>query len=237
MKTFRKPSLFILAALFAVTTCSAQSADEIVSKSIDAIGGKALISSTKSLVMESTSEVNGNEASSNIYILNGKGFKSETDFNGTKIINCVTDKGGWGVNPLAGQSTPTALPDEAVKQAQGQLVIGGPLMNYSANGGKIELVGKDTADYKIKLTNKDGIESTFLINMKTYLLDALVSKRSMGGQDMEVTIHFSDYRKTDGGPMMAFQQTTELPQYTVNTTFKKIEVNKEIDPTIFDMPK
>ena len=54
---------------------------------------------------------------------------------------------------------------------------------------------------------------------------------------MEMTQHFSDYRKTDGGLMMAFEQSRVLPQYTVNITNKKVEINKEIDPTIFDMPK
>ena len=182
MKTFRKPSFFILAALFAVTTCCAQTAEDIVAKSVDAVGGKALISSLKSVVVESSIDVNGNEATSTTYILNGKGFKSEIDLNGSKIVNVFTPTSGWTINPYSGQTTATALPDDAVKQGQGQLIIGGPLMDYGANGGKIELVGKDTADYKIKLTTKDGNVVTFLINMKTYLIDAMVSNLSMGGQ-------------------------------------------------------
>jgi hypothetical protein len=240
MKTFTKPAFFILSVLIGstlTTTCFAQTAEEIVNKNLDAIGGKALLSSIKSVVIESNIEFMGNEAPSTTYILNGKGFKSETDFNGSKIIQCVTDKGGWGINPMAGQSSATAMPDEAVKQAQGQLYIGGPLMNYSDNGGKIELVGKDTADYKIHLTNTTGTDATFYINMKTYLIDMLVAKISQGGQDFETTVNFSDYRKTDGGPLMSFTQSRVLPQVTLNVNIKKVEINKEIDPAIFQMPK
>jgi hypothetical protein len=129
------------------------------------------------------------------------------------------------------------MPDAAVKQAQGQLNVGGPLMDYSANGGKLELVGKDTADYKVKLTNSAGTDATFYINMKTYLIDMVVANVNVGGQAQETTVRFTDYRKTDGGPIMSFQQSRELPQYTLNITFKKVEINKEIDPAIFAMPK
>ena len=240
MKTFTKASYFILAVVFAgtvATPCCAQSAEEIVAKNLDAIGGKALLTSIKSIVIETSVDVAGNEAPSTTYILNGKGFRAETDFQGSKIIQCVTKTGGWTVIPPMGQTTPTALPDEAVKQSQWQLYVGGPLMAYSDEGGKIELIGKDTADYKIHLTNSGGVDQTFYINMKTYLLDMTVLKSSQGGQDFEVTTTFSDYRKTDGGPLEAFTQVRVLPQYTLNITLKKVEVNKEIDPAIFEMPK
>ena len=240
MKTFKKLSFILLAAVLGgsvTNTACAQTAEEIVNKSIDAIGGKALVSSVKSVVIETSVDFNGNEMASTTYIVNGKDFKTETDFNGTKIVQVVTDKGGWALNPFAGMNSPTALPDDAVKQSQGQLYIGGPLMSYSDNGGKIELVGKDTADYKIHLTNSVGADATFYINMKTYFVDMVVAKGKQGGQEFETTVRFSDYRKTDGGPMMAFAQERVLPQVTLEITTKKVDINKEIDPKIFEMPK
>jgi outer membrane lipoprotein-sorting protein len=241
MKTFRKASFFLLAAVLGgsvSTTCCAQTAEEIVSKNIDAIGGKALLSSIKSVVISSEFDYNGIGGTTTTYILNGKGFKNETDVNDTKIIQCITDKGGWTINPFAGQATATALPAEAVKQSQGQLVIGGPLMNYSADGGKIELTGKDTADYKIHLTNGNGEDATYYINMKTYLIDMVEAKVNMGGQQITRVIHFSDYKKTDGGAVMPGTQAFDNPQGgTVTITNKKFEINKDIDPAIFDMPK
>lgn len=240
MKTLTKLSFFILAVFFAATSGLAQSdltADQIVAKNIEAIGGRDLLNGIKSVVIESSVDVDGNEATTKTTILNGKGFKNETEFNGTKIVNCITPTSGWDINPFLGHTVATAMTDDAVKQAQAQLHVGGPLMDYSANGGKIELIGKDTADYKIHLTNSVGTDVTFYINMKTFLVDMIVAKLNMGGQDVETTEHFSDYRKTDGGPLMAYSQTRELPQYTLNITHKKIDINQDIDPTIFDMPK
>src|ERR1700744_4173016 len=134
MKTLRKQSLFVLAALALVTTVRAQTAEEIINKSIDAIGGKSAIEATKSIVYNQSLEVMGNEVSSVTTILAGKGFKNEVDFQGTKIIQVMTEHGGWGVNPPMGQATPTAFPDEQVKQGQSRLLVV-PLSGWASNGG------------------------------------------------------------------------------------------------------
>jgi hypothetical protein len=236
MKTLRKQSLFVLAALALVTTCRAQTAEEIVNKSIDAVGGKDAIAAVKSIVYNQTLEVMGQEVSTVTTILAGKGFKSETDFQGIKIITVMTDHGGWGVNPPLGQATPTAMPDEQVKQAQGRLNVV-PLLGWSTNGGKLELQGKDSADYKVHLTNTVGTDVVYYINLKTYMLDKTDVTASAGGQTAVVTMHFADYRKTDAGLLVAYSWVQELPQYTLTFTTKSVDVNKPIDPAIFDMPK
>jgi hypothetical protein len=236
MKTLRKDSFFLLAALVVTTTCCAQTADDIVAKNLQAIGGKDVVTSTKSLVTTSNVEVMGNDLPSTTTILIGKGFKSETDFQGTKIIQCVTDHGGWTLNPPAGQTSPTPLSDADAKTARSQLTID-QLATYTDNGGKLELLGKDTADYKIKFTNANGMNATYYINMKTYLVDKADMKVSMQGQEAMVTTSFSDYRKVDNGLLVPFGIQRVLPQYTLNITVSKVEVNKDIDPAIFEMPK
>lgn len=237
MKTLRKSSVIALAVVLACTDLHAQTAEEIVSKHINAIGGKTAVDNVKSLYIESNVEVMGNDAPSTTWIISGKGTKSETTFNGSKFVQCVTDKGGWKIDPMSGQTTAVAIPDDQLKTLQGQINVGGPLYDYAAKGSKIELLGKDSADYKVKLTTSAGLAITFFINMKTYLLDKTVSTISAQGQDMETTVTFSDYRKLDGGYMLNFGQQVTLPMYTLNITHKKVEVNKPIDTSIFDMPK
>jgi len=236
METLRKQSVFVLAAVLACTALHAQTADEVVNKYVAAIGGKSAIENVKSVYIESEVEVMGNTLPSNTWIINGKGFKSETDFNGAKIVNVITDKGGWMINPPMGVNTATALPDEQLKAMKGRMDIGGPLFDYAAKGGKIELAGQDSADYKIKLTN-GSTTSTFFINKKTYLVDKALSNANMMGQDVQITMTFSDYRKLDGGFTFPFGQVVEQPNFTATLTHKKVEVNKSIDPSIFEMPK
>ena len=236
MKTLIKGAMLVAATLGIVTT-QAQSVDEIVGKHIQALGGKTVLNAIKSVYVESTVEIMGNEAPSTTYILNGKGYKNELDFNGTKIIQCVTDKGGWAINPMAGSTTAQAIPADQLKNYQLQLSVGGPLMDYASKGYKAELIGKDSAAYKIRLTTTDGINIVYFVDQKTYLIDKAVNKLSMGGQDIETTAVFSDYKKTDAGYVVAYSQQVILPQVTLNITNKKVEVNKDVDPAIFEMPK
>lgn len=238
MKTL-KTGTFLLLTSFSIIAVQAQTTDQIVTKYIDALGGKNILSSIKTIYVESAIGILGNEAPCTTYILNGKGYKNELNFNGTKIVQCITDKGGWAINPMAGSSTPTAIPEDQVKASQSQLEVGGPLYDYAAKGNKVELIGKDTSGgttaYKLKMSS-GGVEITYYIDATSYYINKAVSKFSVNGQDVESTASFSDYRKTDFGYTIAFVQKVELPQITLNITNKKVEVNKEIDPAIFVMP-
>lgn len=236
MKTLIKGVLLISTTL-GIATVKAQSVDDIVNKHLDALGGKNVINSVKTVYVESSVEFMGNEAPSTTYILNGKGYKSELNFNGTKIIQCITEKGGWAINPMTGQSSAVDMPGDQLKSSQLNLGLGGPLMDYASKGFKVTLEGTDSADYKVKLSTKDGIEIVYYINNKTYLIDKAVNKTSINGQDIETTAVFSDYKKTDAGLVMPYTQQIVLPQVTLNITNKKIEVNKDIDPAIFEKPR
>lgn len=239
MKTL-KTGAFILLSTLSIGSTQAQNVDEVLAKYVDALGGKNILNSIKTVYVESSIDIMGNEAPCTTYILNGKGYKNELDFNGTKIIQCITDKGGWAINPMAGSATATAIPEDQVKASQAQLQVGGPLYEYAAKGNKVEMIGKDTGtagtSYKIRLT-AGAVDITYYIDAISYHINKAVSKFSVNGQDIESTASFSDYRKTDFGYTMAFSQKVELPQMTLNITNKKVEVNKTVDPAIFEMPK
>jgi hypothetical protein len=231
----------VLIATIGSINAPAQTADEIINKWMEAMGGKDKLGDIKTIYTEDELNIMNNIGPRKSYKKNGKGFKSETDFNGQKIIDCYTSDSGWSVNPLAGISTPTNMPAEQVKLGQLQLDAAGPLYDYAAKGSKAELQGKENlsgaASYKLKLTTATGVEMNFFIDSTNYYILKEVTKMSTGGQDIEIVTVNSDYRKTEDGFVKSFSQEITFPGLTFTITSRKIEINKEIDPDIFEKPK
>jgi hypothetical protein len=237
MKNFIQ-GILVVSALASAVSLSAQSADEIVAKYVAAIGGKDAISQVKSVYLESSVTMMGGENPSTTSIVDGVGYRNETEFNGTKIVQCFSDKGGWSINPMAGAANATPMPDDVYNQGKGQINIGGPLYDYAAKGRKVELVGKEGNAYKIKLTSKENVEAAYLIDSTSYLVTSVTSKGKMQDQDVDIITKFSDYRKTDLGYMIPYAIDLNIGgQFTLTIAVKKVELNKTIDPAIFAIPK
>jgi hypothetical protein len=237
MKNFIR-GIVVVSALAIAVSLSAQTADEIVSKYVAAIGGKDAISQVKSVSIGSSVSMMGGENPSTTTIVDGVGYKSETEINGTKIVQCFTDKGGWIVNPMAGDTSASAMPDDLYNTGKGQIFVGGPLYDYAAKGSKVELLGKEGSAYKIKLTSKEGVESTYFIDSTSYFVTSLISKGKMQDQDVTITTRLSDYRKTELGYVVPYAIDVDLGgQFQLTIAVKKVELNKTIDPAVFVMPK
>jgi hypothetical protein len=233
-----KMSMVLIVAISSFGVLRAQTADDIVNKYLDAIGGKEKIQKVKTFSAERTSQVMGNEGPSNLSIVVGSSFKLVSEINGQSFIQVFTDKGGWMVNPYAGATSPTALPDEAVKEGKILLDPFGPLNDYAAKGNKVELLGKEGNTFKLKVTNPSASDITVFVDTATYLMTKISIVAQFMGQSMEQTTSYSDYKKGDMD--IVFPYTVELNyggQVSITSTVKKIEINKTIDPAIFVMPK
>ena len=240
MKTLRTAFAGLL--MISGTIVHAQTADEVVNKYINAVGGTAVLGSIKSVIMDGELEAGGMTLTSKIYLLNGKAFKSEISApdQSFTIMECVTKEGGWTLNPLAGINEAQPLPEDRVKQAQGDLDIGGKLFKYQEKGSSVELAGNESVNgvnaIKLKLKEKEGKETVFMFDPNTYYIIRSESTTTVNGQELNVVTTYSNYKKTDIGYVVAFTRVRNAGQeYTSNIS--KIEFNKDIDPKVFEMPK
>jgi outer membrane lipoprotein-sorting protein len=120
--------------------------------------------------------------------------------------------------------------------------VGGPLMDYASKGNTVELQGRDTLSgvnaYKLKVKSKDGTESIMWLDPSTYYILKSTSKATVSGQEVETSAVFSNYKKTEYGYVMPTNTELTLPQgFALNITNKKVEINKEVDPKMFEQPK
>lgn len=231
-KTMLSTAAFLVAGL----TVSAQTADEIISKHLDAVGGKDKLSQLKSLVIEASINAMGNDAPANITMLVGKGYKMETELMGQKVVQAVTDKGGWAITPQTGGSA-QATPDEQYNQAKSSLYAD-PFLDYAAHGFTVELQGTEGSDYKLALTNPSKTSTVYYINTTNYQIDKAVTTANMMGNAIDITTTFSDYKKSEFGITTAYSMEIAYgTMFSMTTTIKKVTVNSDIDPKVFDMPQ
>ena len=239
MKILQSTLIFVATAVS--IGVKSQSADDIVAKHVAAIGGKDMLSKIKSVSIESDVSAQGQNFPSVISILADKGFKTVTNVNGQEIIQCVTPDGGWQQNPFAGAVTPTALSDEEKKYSGTPYSIGDPLVYYKEKGGIVELAGNDTVNgvksVRLKLKDKNGVETYFSLDPNTYYTLKTDTKGMINGQDVDIIQTFSDYKKTDAGYVLPFTINRSTMGFDITITHNKVELNKDIDPKIFEMPK
>ena len=213
----------------------AQTADDIIGKYVDAIGGKDKLGQMKSVYTEATVNVMGSDNPASTTLLVGKGYRSEAEINGSKIIQCYTDKGGWSINPFAGVTDAAPMPDDQYQAGKDDIWVGGSLLNYKANGYTAELLHKDGNNYPVKITAGKQV-TTYYIDANTSLLNKITSTVSVQGQTTDVTTAYSNYQKTDFGYLAPYKIDVDLGQIQLAYTVKSIAVNKDVDSKIFDMP-
>ena len=227
--------LLLLTAASLGFAAKAQTADDIIGKYVDAIGGKDKLGQMKSVYTEATVNVMGSDNPASTTLLVGKGYRSEADINGSKIIQCYTDKGGWSINPFAGVTDAAPMPDDQYQAGKDDIWVGGSLLNYKANGYTVELLPKDGNNYPVKITAGKQV-TTYYIDANTSLLNKITSTVSVQGQTTDVTTAYSNYQKTDFGYLAPYKIDVDLGQIQLAYTVKSIAVNKDVDSKIFDMP-
>ncbi len=234
--------VFVLGIVF-MQFVQGQTADDVINKYIDARGGKEKLNAIKTVYMEGSRQMMGNEIPVKVTIVQGKLFRTDFEFGGNTGYSIVTPTQGWSYVPMRSQNV-EPISAEMLKPMQSQLDVAGPLVDYAAKGNKVELQGKETIDaakdgtggketYKLKLTNSAGKETTFYIDTKTNLLiqtkmTGAAMGRNANAAPQEIITNYSDY-KDFGGVM--FPQTVANPGSGMqggSTTFDTIITNKTI---------
>jgi hypothetical protein len=212
-------------------------ADQIVNKYIDAVGGKAAWSKVNSLVMTGTIKMQGAELAITTMVVDKKGMRQEFTLNGMTGYQIMTPDSGWNFSPFQGQKIPEPITADDVKQGQDQLDVEGNLIDYAAKGHTVELLGKDDVDgvetYKLKETLKSGKEETIYIDPQSFLVIRDVTKQKANGKETEVKTDLSNYQKLPEGILVPMSIKLPFGELTITD----VKVNSSVDPNLFHPSK
>jgi len=233
-------SAFILLATSAASF--AQTANEIVAKHIEAMGGADKWKAVKAMEMNNKFTVQGMDIESKTVIVSGKSLRTDISVMGQEIISAIDGETGWAQQPamMGGTGEPEDMPGAMIKESRKQVYLGGSLMNYKENGSTIELVGKEKLEgidvYHLKLTEKAGDVTNLFISTSNYYVLKSAGKRNIQGKEVDAEVNFSNFKQVEG---LTFPYTMETASpmggmMTIETD--SIKLNPKIDESIFKKP-
>jgi outer membrane lipoprotein-sorting protein len=241
LKKFRYCGLLMSVLFFA--NAQAQTADEIIAKHIEALGGVEKMKAIKTIKVTGKMMITamGFEAQITRRAKRPNLLRMDITIQGQKIVQAYDGKTAWQINPMMGSLDPQKMPATQAEAMIQQADMDGAFVDYKEKGNAVELVGREdhegTEVYKIKCTPKDGNVFYSFIDSENYLeLRRITKTKGPGGNEIEGQVRFSDYKPV-AGKMMPHTVTIKGPQGTFEINFTNIETNIDIDDSIFSMPE
>lgn len=238
-------NIFILClAMFAFVQAKTQSAEEIVKKHIEAIGGMAKIKAIKSEKMTISMETQGMQFNVVVYNVRPNKTRQEVEFQGKKQIRAFDGKEGWSVNPFSGRETVEKMDADQIKEMTIEADFDGPLVDYKEKGYNLSYEGEEDIDgspcFHLKLVSKENQVTHYYIDKDTYLLVLQKDKQKMeDGSETESEVAYSNYKEING-TMRAYsmEQRISYQGQKMSTPMKVAEyqLNAEVPEALFATP-
>jgi len=207
------------------------SVDIIITKYIDAIGGKEKLEAIHTIYVEGSALVRGQKIFIKTWTINKKASRTESTINGFTNWSITRTDSAWTFNPRRGQKFPEPSPADRVKIAQPALDLEGSLVDYKKKGYLVEYKGIDQIEgsdvYKIEVKLNDAITKTYYIDLDSYLIIRVRSRLTTSKVEYSNT-DYSNYQKNADGYI--------FPMQLGSVKYSLIKVNPEIDNTLF-IPK
>ena len=225
---------FFAVLLVTAHSTTAQTVDDIIAKHLTALGGKEKLLTLNTIKMVGSMSVQGADVTLTTTRQNIVGSRTDIEVMGTSNYQIVTAAKGTVFMPIQGMTEPQPMPAEQFKSSQAQLDIQSPFLNYKEKGNTVELDGTEKIggedNYKLKVTFKNGLVTTYFIGSKNNMVNKTKGKRIVNGETTDVETTFSDYKKNADGYMFAYAASST----NGDISFDKIETNVKVDPSIFN---
>ncbi len=237
----RKTLPAVITAAVLAAPAAAQTADQVIAKSLEARGGLDKLKAVHSIRMTGRMSVGADDLAMVVEMKRPHEVRVETSGRGKTAVQAYDGKTAWGIPPT-GSGRAEVLPSDLANAIAEQADIDGPLVDYQAKGNRVELVGREgkvdgRSAFKLKVTRKDGAVAYYFLDTRSYLPIRVEATRTVHGRVMEAEGTMGDYRQAGGflWPHRLENGAKGMPDKQV-ITIDKIEINPPLDDARFKMP-
>jgi photosystem II stability/assembly factor-like uncharacterized protein len=230
------------AALTLVAQAPAPTADEIIGKYIQRVGGMERIQSIQTL-RRTGKYTGGGGLEAGVVEENARPNLVRQEFllQGMVGITAYDGKTGWKVEPWEGKKDPEALGEEEMKGVLEDSDFDGQLVNYKAKGHKVEYVGTEPVEgtdaYKVKLTLANGDVRFYFFDTDDSVPIKIELKRMIRGAEREYETILGDYKEVSGWYLPhAIESGMKGSASKGVINYEKIEANVPIALARFSKP-
>lgn len=222
------------------TPAPSPTVEQIINKSIEALGGRTALASLTSVVMTGTTEVVAYNSSgaTTTYAQSPDKFATVTNFDGYGTVGHGYDgKIAWLADPQRGTTVLTGNPlADARLEAEFESIL-----QWNSLYPKSEVTGTDKVEgrdsWVVKMTPAEGDAVTRYFEAQTFLLDKIVTTGSTPQGPGQIAVEFSDYRDIGDGVKLPYTIKINVPGVgDLVTTYQTIKYNTPIDPAKFAKP-
>jgi hypothetical protein len=229
-----------LAAVPAVAQETPPTADQLVNRYLDAIGGRQAVQRYSSMRVRGTVDMPGAGLTGTTDVSLGKPGKMVVvmEFPGVgQIRNGFDGTVGWGVSPMTGPTVSDGAELEQARENSNWPEMLTQLADKPAYS-TVETVGRaeygGTSCWKVRFVRVSGRESFLCFHPETGLIVASQRKQASQMGEIEAITLVSEYRDF-GGLKMATKSTTQVAGQEMRFTTTAVEFDT-VPATAFDLP-
>jgi len=232
----------VLAIMCGTRILSAQTAEELVQKNLQAKGGVDKIKAIKSLKLTAKYQQGSLTAQFAEEAKAPDLLREMFTIQGMTQIQAYDGKTGWQISPFQGRRDPEMLGEDDLRDISEDADFYGPLVDYKEKGNTVEYLGRDTVDgddvYRLKVTLKNGDIVYMYLDPDTYIEISTERQQFIRGAVRETQTDLGSYKQVAGVffPFSISSGPKNRPDQKGTVTIDKMEANVDIPNSQFTMP-
>jgi len=198
-----RKALILLGLAIVAAPLPAQTADSLIARYVQTIGGTERMQALQSL--RRIGRYTGGGGFEAVVVQENQRpnrVREEFSIQGMTGINAYDGHDGWKIEPWQGKRDPEALGEEEMHGILDDADFDGPLVNYQAKGNRVEYQGIEQVEgsdaYKLKVTRPNGDVSFYYLDTEYYVPIRIDTQRMIRGAPQEFETSLGDYKQVAG---------------------------------------